>query len=577
MENDLRRYVRVMWHWAWLIALGVVLAGGLAYVASRLTTPVFQASVKLLISEAPGSGVANDYASILTSERLAETYANMLADRPVMEVVAAKLQLNTTPNALAGRVTVNVVPNTQLLELSVENEDPALAAQIANLIPAVFRDQNAAAQASRYADTKANLTGLIDSLKTQIDQKQAAIDAFDKSTGAAAQLSQMQSELAQLHQSYIGLQQSLENVRLAEAQSTSNILVVTPAEVPTLPIRPRITTNTLLGSIAGLILAVGLIFLIEYLDDRLRSPDQVSQILGLPTIGLIAKWNTAGNGDSQLEKLIAVREPRSPIVEAFRSLRSNIQFSAVDRPIQTLLLTSSGPVEGKSTIAANLAVVMAHIGKRVILIDADLRRPTVHKTFGLRNDIGLTSVMVQDGRLETALQGTPIENLRVITSGPLPPNPSELLGSKRMSLLVEELRGMVDTIIIDSPPVMAVTDALILSALADGVLMIVDAGSTRIGAARQVKQSLDQASAHVIGVVMNKIPAGRRGGYYYYYQYEYHYYHYKEDRENGHHGNSNGKKRNTLRSVFQSRGNNTSSTSDTEPKTESAVKVANND
>ncbi len=554
MENELRHYARVVWHWIWLILVGLFLGAGAGYVSARLTTPVYQASVKLLVSQATSDKSSTGYNDLLTSGLLAKTFADMLADRPVMEVVIQQLHLDdmqVTASDLSQRVSVNVVRDTQLLELTVEDKDPDLAMQIANLIPSVFSEQNAAVQAGRYAETKSNLSSLIDSVNKQISDKQAAIDAVDKSAASsAAQLSQLQSELLQLRQSYISLLQSYENVRLAEAQSANNILVVSPAIRPQAPVRPRVSTNMLLGGIIGLILAFGLIFMIEYLDDRMRSPDQVTQILNLPTIGLIAKWPTSGTVDPRLEKLIALREPRSPIVEALRTLRSNIQFSAIDRPVQVLLLTSSGPVEGKSTIAANLGIVMAHTGKRVILVDADLRRPTVHKTFELRNDIGLTGAMVQNNPLETALQATAVDNLKVLTSGPLPPNPSELLGSKRMTQLIEELRGMADTIIIDSPPVMAVTDALILSALADGVLMVIDAGSTRIGVARQVKLALDQASARILGVVMNKIPASRRGGYYYYYQYQYQYYHYQDDRENGHHGSSNGQRK-SLRTIFQ--------------------------
>jgi len=414
--------------------------------------------------------------------------------------------------------------------LQVESEDAVLARDLANAIPAAFSRNNDTVQTARYADSKANLTKEIDSLKEQVAQKQTAINAIGTPSGSLqeAELARAQTELTQLRQSLTYLLQSYENIRLAEAQSTSNIVVVeSPVEVPTVPVRPRTFQNTLLGALVGFLLSVGVVFLIEYLDDRVRSPEQIDTILKLPVVGLIAKMPSVPDSAGK-SKLIAVREPRSPVVEAFRSLRTNIQFAGVDQPIRTLLVTSAGPSEGKSTVAANLAVVMAQAGLKVVLFDGDLRRPTIHKQFGQVNRAGLTDAIMRDpSQWSDITIASGIPNLSLLLSGTLPPNPSELLGSKRMQQLLAYLHQSCDVVIIDAPPLLPVTDALVLAPLTDGVVLVIDHGGTRIGEARQGKTQLDQSGARVLGVVLNKIPTGRRG-YSYYYR---HYYTYEGEGE----------------------------------------------
>ena len=545
MENELKRYGLIIGRWAWLIALVMLLAAGAAFVASRLARPVYAASTTLLINQAPSSGRANDYSSILTSERLASTYSAMMTKRPALDEAIASLQIDTSADQLARQVSVNLVRDTQLIQVKVEDEDPQRAADLANAIPAAFSRQNAELQANRYADSKANLTKEIDSVKQQISEKQAEVAAIGTSADSAkeAELARLQTELIQLRQSSANLLQSYESIRLAEAQSTNDVVVVEKAERPDRPVRPQVVTNTILGGVVGLLLALGVVFLMEYLDDRIRSPEQAERLLVLPTVGLIAKMDPTAD-KSATPMPVAVREPRSPIVEAFRSLRTNIQFAGVDHPIRTLLVTSAGPSEGKSTIAANLAVVMAQSGLRVILMDGDLRRPTVHKIFGQPNRAGLTSVMLQDpSQWNGVPQSTPITNLATVLSGALPPNPSELLGSKRMKQFIDYLHKWCDIVIIDAPPLLPVTDALVLSPLTDGVIMVIDSGSTRIGEAVNGKRQLDQAGARVLGVVMNKIPTGRHG-YYYYRHYRYQHYYQPDGDQNGKRSRS---KRNDVR------------------------------
>jgi capsular exopolysaccharide synthesis family protein len=218
----------------------------------------------------------------------------------------------------------------------------------------------------------------------------------------------------------------------------------------------------------------------------------------------------------QNRSLISMTNPKSPIAEQFRTIRTNIQFSNVDEELQTMIVTSSGPGEGKSTTTANLAVVFAQQGKRVLLVDADLRKPTAHYTFRTENHVGLSNVLTRQATLDEAVKTTDQDNLWVLTSGPIPPNPSELLGSKGMLMLLEKAKDEYDVIILDSPPVLAVTDAQVLSNLTDGVVLVVSSGKTEIESAKKAKELLDSAKAKILGVVLNNKKV-QDSQYYYYY------------------------------------------------------------
>lgn len=214
-------------------------------------------------------------------------------------------------------------------------------------------------------------------------------------------------------------------------------------------------------------------------------------------------------------KVISELNPKSPMAEAFRILRTNLRFTAVDKPYKSLLITSAGPSEGKSTTIANLGTVMAQAGVRVIIVDCDLRKAQQHKMFGLNNDMGMTNILVGAKEIDQVIKETDIPNLRVITSGPFPPNPAELLGSEKMKAVFRTLDGMADIVLVDSPPVLMVADAALISSLMDGVIMVIRAAVTKIDAVKQALEHLKKANARVIGSVLNSLE-GSSGQYYYY-------------------------------------------------------------
>jgi len=522
---ELKQYTALLWRWKWLIVLATLLAAGAAYGTSRMQVPIYRATTTLMINQAPSEQVT-DYTAILTSERLARTYVEMLTNRPVLEEVILRLGASTTPEALAKTIDVQLIRDTQLITVSVEHFSPAWAAAIANSVVEVFAAQNEAIQESRYAASKESLRQEVERVSGQVSETEQAIERLGTPAADAGrdELARLQSDLAQYRASYASVLQSYEALRVAEARSVSNVVQVEPAVEPTIPVRPRTMVNTLLAAVVGAMLAVGVVFLIEYLDDTIKTPDEVMRATQLPLVGLISRIEDEADGEPY-----AARQARSPAAEAFRSLRTNLQFSGVDRPVRSLLVTSPGPQEGKSTVAANLAVVMAQGGHRVTLLDADMRRPRLHRLLGVPNRIGLSDLFTRNPLdLDGAVRPCRMENLSLLTSGGVPPNPAELLASERMIQILDQVAKQTDFVVIDSPPAGAVTDAIVLAARVDGVLLVVEPKHTRLPSVVQVVEQLRRAGANVVGLVFNNVPLGRSGyynGYYsgYYYQYVYPY------------------------------------------------------
>lgn len=349
----------------------------------------------------------------------------------------------------------------------------------------------------------------------------------------SARLAQLQSTLELYKQVYINLLTSLESLRLARVENTPNIVQIERATLPSAPIRPQPINTTLLAAAVGLMLAVGIVFLVEYLDDTLKTMEDVERILQLPVIGFIAEIEHQKEGDGGV---YVSRQPRSPVSEAFRLLRTNLEFASVDHPIRRLLLTSTSPSEGKTTVAVNLAAIVAQSGRKVTLLDADLRRPRIHHFLGLPNNLGLSDLFLGSATLESVTRKMKeLGEVLVVTSGGLPPNPTELLASARMDQILREVEEGSDLVIIDSPPSI-VADVQVLSAKVDGVLVIIHPGHTQSNSALAMLEQLRRTNAPILGVVLNRIPRGRAdyyGGYHHYSPYYSGYHHYTDDSSKG--------------------------------------------
>lgn len=526
-SEDLRRYIALAWHWAWLLALAAVLAGGTAYLVSKRMTPLYQASTLVQINEAPGTR-SIDYTAIMTNERIARTYTEVMVSRPVLEGVIQELGLELSSSTLKGMVQVQPVRDTQLIRVQVQDVDPARAARIANTLVDVFAEQNLEQQRERYLESKESLKDQLAEMDLQIQGAAASLELLTDEPNHRAERERLETTLSQYRQTYANLLQSYEQVRLTEAQSISKVSQVEAAIAPAGPISPRVLNNTALAAVVGLMLAAGLIFLVEALNDTVGSPNDITQHLGLPVLGLIARHPSSDTS------LICIEKPRSPVSEAFRALRTNLQYTSVDRPLKTLLVTSPSPEDGKTTMAANLGVTLAQFGRRVVVLDLDMRRPRVHRTLGLANRKGVSDLFVQpEFHFNGTLQATEVDGLSVMSSGCLPPNPSELLGSEKMTDILQLLGREADIVVVDSPPLLAVTDAAIIAPRVDGVLLVVKPGVTKLAACRQAVEQLQRVGANLLGVVLNDVDLRRSHYKYSYYKSYYSNYH-KYYGPNGH-------------------------------------------
>ena len=383
----------------------------------------------------------------------------------------------------------------------------------------------------------------VKALKAQIDEVQSKLLSIYEATlkGIARQEQALQQELGRYEEEfrklpaterelgkllrvtkvnadiYTFLLQKHEEARITKAATISNISVVDPAIIPDTPIKPQKLKNLLLGLLLGLMLGAGLAFFVEYLDDTLKGGEEARRVIGAPVLAVIPFIPPDAEQNTELHSaMISHLRPKSPIAEAFRSLRTSIHYSAINSDKKVLLTTSTFPGEGKTTISANLAITLSQTGAKVLVIDGDLRRPSLHTKFGHSKIPGLSEVLAGGVPVQSILHNTGIPNLSLLSAGTTPPNPSELLGSEKMANLLLSLRAEYDHIIIDAPPVLAVTDAPLLTSHCDLVIIVLETERVPVKAAQRMAEMLSNVHAPVGGIVINdKIGASNeRYGYY---------------------------------------------------------------
>ncbi len=516
MELELKHLITYARRWWWLILILPLLAGVAAYSISSRQQPLYSATATLLIQPASNSSSASDVGVLQSGQRLATTYQQLVVTEPVLKPVAEQLGPPFTAGLLAGMVSASTVRDTQLLRISVSDTDPARAANIANIVAVQFASFITEQELASSSSARAGLQTLIDGTQDQINETQQQISALEGAdeldSTQQVKLENLRARLAQLEQSLANLFVQAQNLDLDTAAVQNQVRVPVPATVPGAPYAPRVLFYTLLGAFLGGIMAVGIVGLLEYLDNTVKPTLNFHELFGAPLLSVIQTVPKLASGSDQL---FVLTHAQSNSAEAIRLLRTNVEFAAASREIATLAISSAGPGEGKSTVTANLAVTMSQAGFSVVVIDADLRRPSQHKIFALGNQSGLTTLLTHPLMPWSSVAIEIIPGLKVIPSGPLPPNPSDLLSSDRFRELLQSLRQSTDIVIIDTPPVLAVSDPLVVSTSTDGLLLISQSNRTRIDALERAFAAFPE-SVRRVGVVLNQQERGRHDGYYYY-------------------------------------------------------------
>lgn len=394
----------------------------------------------------------------------------------------------------------------------VDAQIAAMEARLAQLAPTVTSVSRApnptvVVYNEKIVEARATLT----SAEAELADVKAAEGSMNQGAGKYSAIERRQAKLQRTLERSANtvsmLAKSVEDLSLREKATHDPGLVITAAQKAE-KVAPSLRNNLILSVLLGLVAGIGFAFLQDFLDDRINAPEDARQILGTPSLGYVPLLK------NQETRLIASQR-RGSLLESFRVMRSNVQFATVDGAVRTIQVTSTNPGEGKSTTALNLAIAMALDGRDVILVDADLRRPTIHEKLGITQQPGLTNILLGRVSLTEALRDTDTPGLRILTTGHLPPNPAELLNSSSMRQLIEDLKGHADIVIFDTPPCLATADAQVMSAIVDGVLYVVHLGETKRTALRHAREMLHQAHARVLGMVFNKIDTSANSPSYY--------------------------------------------------------------
>ena len=524
---ELRDYLHVIRARRWVILQAVVIVTVTALVASYLQAPTYEGEAKVLITDRDaGAALLGSAISEFSGspERGLQTQVQLMQVRPIAEETIRELGLQTTPDALLQRVNVSAIGQTNIIRITATDGDPEMAVAIANQMASGFVDWSRQAR-------RESIAAAVDEVELRLDDAQDQVLEVGRRISDEGRTDELDAELRILAGLYATLAEKLESLRIQQQLETGAGRVVSPAVVNETPVSPKPLRNGALGLAVGLVFGLGMALLYEYLDNTIKSTEEAEKLFGAPVLGMIPLEKF--DKDEQ-RRLTIVQHPGSPAAESYRVLRNSLDFINFEHDIKTLIVTSAAPGEGKSTVAANLAASLAQAGKKVALVSCDFRRPTTEMFFGVQNMIGLSDVLLGAHSMKAALQRPGDEQLLVMTSGKMPPNPSELLGSQKMKELLAEIAEWADWVILDTPPLLAVADPAAVARWADGALIVTRAGVSTRDAATKGVEMLEKVGARVVGSVVWGLEGGSAStGYYAGYYGDYYYADYYKAPESG--------------------------------------------
>jgi len=523
---NLLHFWRVFRRWWWLPVTTALFAGGTGYLFSKRTPPVYQTSTRLLVSSAQPTGPTS-YDDTLASASLAQTYREFAVDSFILRQTIDGLHLRLTLPRLAQEVDAQVVRNTPLVEITVQDGSPTRAAAIADKLaqalatyvnrlqtrPVQAAGQQVSQQIAALRKTLANVTAQLNRLRTTRFPNAAT----------ATRVQQLQEDVTGYQNQLTSLIDTQRQITIGRVQTAATLTALGPAPVPVAPVQPQPLRTLALAGLIGFLLALGVALLLDLVDDRVREPADIESFLGVPplaVVGLVPERGSQRLHNATLSKAMAMLTPGgrtnsvrllsgstvstgTRFTEDIVLLRASLDTVMLERQA-VLCVSSARDGEGKSTIAANLAILAAQSGKQVILVDANLRDPQLHHYFELTNDHGLSGYLTpKPGGAHPPLQDGPL-NIKILAAGAVPPDPTALLGSLRMVELIHMLRARADVVIVDTGPILASPDAILLHRLADGTVLIADTQRARRGAIVASLAALQQVSGTVLGVVLNK-------------------------------------------------------------------------
>jgi succinoglycan biosynthesis transport protein ExoP len=493
----IKLFIKPLLKWWWMIGLAAVIAGVTSFLLVRTLPKVYTARTMLMVSSTISDPNPDVYQYGIVYQ-LTQTYAYIGYQDTVKNATKQTLSIPELPD-----YEVAALPSGPFIEIKVTDTNAVMAARVANeLARQIISVSPTSAQQSQQAQAKdflqAQLADLVDKIEKTQNEIAAKQEALSNMT-SAGEISQAQSDLLALENKLSAYQTTYANLLNTTTSSGMNtITVFEPAVTPVYPVGPRIPLVVAASILGGILLGILAAYLIEFLDDSIKDANEISELMQVPIIGTISQMPKEQSLDFLREN------PDSMIADSFHMLRVNLGFLGVDQPLHTILVSSPGPGDGKSTVAVFMAYTMATGNKSVVIIDADLRHPKLHTILGKPNDHGLSDLFSEESKLDEVMIGVDDDRVFFIPAGNSPPNPVDLLASKRMGTILEMLKVRFDVIIIDCPPLI-VPDASVLSEKVDGILLVVRADHTSKRAIQMAKDQLTRVRSRILGVVANGV------------------------------------------------------------------------